>query len=1588
MSIMEGFEKKEKRTFHILLSIVLFSFFLISSIPSALANVLGNSSFEEAIGNGSGGNWDNTHGVVAVAPGEVGYPTNSVLPAPRNYFNQTPPDGNRILVLAPGTWTFQTYDNVSEGDNVVFSGYAQTDMTGGTGWGNLKIEFKRILENGQDESISVVEMSDLGKITTSTAPPGSAAAVPPGSNAPFVFFSVSASAPPGTQRIVFVIEAKNAVGARRFLIDKMNAVINPASLAIAASKKNVAPGDSVGINAHFQNVSATTYQNVKMRFKIPQGFDYAEKSIRTNGRFAGFENDYLTVDVGNMTPSETISVTFVMLVTTGVQLGRTYSLEGSVEGVAIGDTSVSPTGATYPGILSQKASVKFFTEADPVFEQGTIIGKVFNDLNQNSVQDCGEEGVPWVRLYTEEGIGIVTDEHGRYHIPGVTPGRHLVKIDGHSLPENTKFVTEESYLVKTTPGIMNKANFAVLLPPSGIPEDFKKDLMVMVTQGVDVSHPTLDIRMEPSVVKLGIGVLEKEPVFTFDNNYGKFIKKWAVEVRDESGKPVWTGYGVGQPPSEVVWSGITENGLLITPGIYSYQFKVRDSKSREDWSALKFFEVYSKMDAKAEKNYRPEIPPVGDFNIFKDGKQSIPLVAKPVVRVQGKTQSKNEIKINDMPVTVDPETGMFQKEFFVEPGEYEAKITATTPAGETTSFHKKVKVKDSTFFMVALGEQQFGENFAKGAMETAESDVYREGFRQDGRFAFFLKGKLKGKFLVKAHYDTNDPRDNLFTSLDPNQYYPIYGDGSTRDYEARDTAQRLFVLVEMDRSYAKWGSYKTEFNDTELATYSRTLSGLKVNYETVGTNVYGDSKRGFKIFSAKSERQADHNELYATGGTLFYTRNRNLVEGGEKIRVEIRDKIQNMPISSYDLQPGTDYEINYDEGRILLTRPLSSVAATDTLTTADMLDGNPVYLIVDYEYDPGPNMNSISNKGLRGYTDMGDHIRIGATAVDEDRPGNGDYNLRGVDATLRFGRNTKITAEYAQSRNQQLSNSVSYDGGISYADLSPLSGRHTKEVNSAYLIRAESKPVKNLDLSGYVQEIEPGFSSNNMRSQEGLKKYGVAGRYKFTDSFSARYRYDDGGVLSQLEPLNETGTSAPYQNTRIHTAEIIYDDGKYLGEIEYQRRNLDAVESISNITPTMDNQLPFKNAVTGKFGYHINDRLLPYVKVQTVMDGKADHQFGGGVRYEIINNLFAYLEQMFGPLGDSTYFGFERQHGNGVRSYANIRSFDRGIGDKILSTAIGNSFSLSQHSRFYSERQYSGYQNQDSFSDILGYEGRVGDHWDYGGKFERRHIENANMGLINEAAEDALARANTFNTVGGHLAYALGKKFRARSYVEVRMDQTLPKMGQLVTQNSLQYQINDDVAFLTRFNLGDTRQYDLENDPASFVELTTGFAIRPVRLDKLNMLARYTYLKDVGNDVQYNNGYYDDYQFDQSAHIVAADIAYDLNRYFGLAEKLAFKRSSVSTSAGDMLGVNTFLTASRVNFHVTRKWDLAIEYRILFQTSTADNLKQGALVEIDREFYEYVRLGLGYNFTDFSDDLRSANNSQSHGPFIRMTGKF
>jgi hypothetical protein len=81
-----------------------------------------------------------------------------------------------------------------------------------------------------------------------------------------------------------------------------------------------------------------------------------------------------------------------------------------------------------------------------------------------------------------------------------------------------------------------------------------------------------------------------------------------------------------------------------------------------------------------------------------------------------------------------------------------------------------------------------------------------------------------------------------------------------------------------------------------------------------------------------------------------------------------------------------------------------------------------------------------------------------------------------------------------------------------------------------------------------------------------------------------------------------------------------------------------------------------------------------------------------------------------------------------------------------------------------------------------------------------------------------------------------------------------------------------------------------------------------------------------------------------------------------------------------------WLAVARADYHVVKEWDIMGELRYL-NAQEAEDAKAGALIGVYRHIDENVKLGAGYNFTDFTDDLTDLDYT-SHGPFINLIGTF
>ena len=153
-------------------------------------------------------------------------------------------------------------------------------------------------------------------------------------------------------------------------------------------------------------------------------------------------------------------------------------------------------------------------------------------------------------------------------------------------------------------------------------------------------------------------------------------------------------------------------------------------------------------------------------------------------------------------------------------------------------------------------------------------------------------------------------------------------------------------------------------------------------------------------------------------------------------------------------------------------------------------------------------------------------------------------------------------------------------------------------------------------------------------------------------------------------------------------------------------------------------------------------------------------------------------------------------------------------------------------------------------------------------------------------------------------------------------------------------------------------------------EATAGFAWRPSWTDRVAVLGRYTYLDEALPNAQAQNGPTDPLTgaplgFRERAHVMSVAGDGRVLWRFSLGEKVAAKRREELTPDGNS-SAWMILWINRVTFHVTRAWDALAEYRLLYGPGPA--LSHGAAVEVNRIIVGHLRLGVGWNFANFSDD--------------------
>ncbi len=968
---------------------------------------------------------------------------------------------------------------------------------------------------------------------------------------------------------------------------------------------------------------------------------------------------------------------------------------------------------------------------------------------------------------------------------------------------------------------------------------------------------------------------------------------------------------------------------------------------------------------------------------------SIP-ISGSTVRIKGLTHQANKVTLNGREVRIQPD-GSFAEEIIIPIGETELAVQVSDPQGKIRQYAKKIKAKENSFFLAGIADGTFNfSDSSQGFRLERDGNHYKNGFEPDGKISYYLTGKLQGKYLFKSALDTKkSTQDKLFTFIDPDKYYPIYGDHSTVVYDVNSQG-KFYGLFEWDKSGAVWGNYQTQIGEDEsqLLTYNRTLYGAKVHLETPKRTVYGDPVAKATAFIAEANQRQGHSELLATGGSLYYLRHRNLVEGSEQVRIEVRDKTSGRVISSTPQAQDTDYEIKYDEGRILFRRPVFSIAASGTLISASVLEGNPVYVVANYEYAAQETFpffhEDLDNRagGLRISRHLGDHLRAGLTYVQEQRDEK-NHRMVGGDTTVKIGNFTKVTAEIAKSEARTANSYSSYNGGYDYAEV--VTGNNLGQ-GTASRIEANTsigeyfgKEKGYLDLSGYWLRVDHNYAATDSLFEAGSRKYGLDLSHQLGKSDKIKFRYEKGEIEKNgNNPVVKNQLQA--KSLENFTAQWSRLWNKFTFTTEYLYR--DERESLSRIRDTGKGHV-VGHLIGHRILYDLNEKTALSLGQQLGITDLNDSFTTLGIRRKISDSVFVHAQVGAGPMGNSVLAGFEKVVDSKNSRYMNYTLSRSEIDGRTSITSFGSNTAISETATLRRERQFVTSDERGVYAgNLIGYENQITPELAFDATYQRRDEKQHPFTITDSEARDATT---------ARISYIKPDRYKIFSRAEHRLN--TDNLWQIVLDNQGEVKLTQDL-----FLFGEYEYSKFRKDLSRIDKKQVGLAFRPVNFDWFNALAKYIRFDDdrPRNLTSADGGFT---QMQSQSDLIAGEYALDLPFRFQFVQKLAYKdqeilEANTTNTIQTPRNNKAFLWIHRLNYHLTRRIDVAAEYRHLRQRGSAPNNKEaGILLEVSCQIIKNIALGLGFNFTSFTDNLLAQgdltkDHSSGKGFFLRLQGKY
>jgi hypothetical protein len=535
------------------------------------------------------------------------------------------------------------------------------------------------------------------------------------------------------------------------------------------------------------------------------------------------------------------------------------------------------------------------------------------------------------------------------------------------------------------------------------------------------------------------------------------------------------------------------------------------------------------------------------------------------------------------------------------------------------------------------------------------------------------------------------------------------------------------------------------------------------------------------------------------------------------------------------------------------------------------------------------------------------------------------------------------------------------NGGLSFVQRNPGTGPRKGDA-TAVEARANFKELgwTALDWSAgaWWRHVDEGFSVARADIGEEIEEYGAEVLGQFAPDFNVYGRYSR--AERGADALTQAQATAEWRFTDFDTVSA------ELRRVEEERATGDAAGVLA--------ALQYKR----RFGTSLDLYGTAQFTVDDDGGRYADNDaytVGGKYLFGDLSSIGA--EATTGDRGDSAQVNAEYRINPTHSLYANYtHSTDRSPYDPLFNPTrdtgwtLGQRWRLSNQVNLYNESQWLKAPNESGLAHTFGMDFYPAIGWNLGFTLQQADLDSGAGGV----------NRNAVSVNGGRTS----NDTQWQSKLEWRRDTGAERREQWVSTNNLTHKLNESFRIAARLNYSKTADKLDAAAGAKFVEGNFGFAWRPWDSTRWALFGRYTYLYDVSalEQVGVNVANYD-----QRSQVLSLEGVYMPDDRWEFAGKLARREGEVRMGRlqGDWADSATTFAAGQVRYELGGDWHALGEFRWLGVNHGGD--RKGFLVAVDRDIGRNFRIGIGYNFTEFSDDLTDFDYDHK-GFFLNVVGKY